>query len=172
MTSHFSYHLPAPAMTELNVSWEEYHRSIELLAAKVHQSEAKFDQIICLARGGLRIGDIFSRIFDRPLAILAVSSYDNDTHERGKLAIAAQMTMTADRLGSQVLLVDDLVDSGITLQQTVIWLRERYPHLQQLQTAVIWYKERSICVPDYYVSYLADNPWIHQPFEKYARYSF
>ncbi len=157
-------------MTDLNVSWAEYHHSIELLAVKIHQSETKFDRIICLARGGLRVGDILSRIFDLPLAILAASSYDRDTHERGQLALAAQMTMTGDRLGERVLLVDDLVDSGVTLQQTVIWLRDRYPDVQEIQTAVIWYKERSIYVPDFYVSHLADNPWIHQPFEKYDRY--
>ncbi len=158
-------------MTELNVSWEEYHHSIELLAEKIHRSAAKFDQIICLARGGLRVGDILARIFDRPLAILAVSSYDDATRERGKISIAGQMTMTADRLGSRVLLVDDLVDSGVTIQQTLIWLHERHPELQQIATAVIWYKARSIHLPDYYVSYLPDNPWIHQPFEKYDRYA-
>jgi uncharacterized protein len=159
-------------MADLHVSWDEYHQAIELLAAKIHQSGAKFDRIICLARGGLRVGDILSRIFDRPLAILAVSSYDDDTHERGRLAIAGQITMTGDRLGERVLLVDDLVDSGITLQQTVIWLRDRYPEIKEIHTAVIWYKAVSIYQPDFYVSYLADNPWIHQPFEKYDRYSF
>ncbi len=156
-------------MPELYISWEEYHRSIELLAEQIDRSGCEFDLIICLARGGLRVGDILSRIFDRPLAILAVSSYDNATRERGKIAIAAQMTVTADRLGEQVLLVDDLVDSGITLQQTLLWLHERHPDIQQIATAVIWYKAHSVCVPDYYVSYLPDNPWIHQPFEKYDR---
>jgi uncharacterized protein len=154
-------------MPELNISWDDYHRSIELLAAKIHHSEFEFDQIICLARGGLRVGDILSRIFHKPLAILATSSYSNDTHERGKLSIANHLTTTIDRLGSRVLLVDDLVDSGITLQQTIIWLHDRYPEIEQIKTAVIWYKDCSICVPDYYVSYLPDHPWIHQPFEKY-----
>ncbi len=159
-------------MAELNVSWEEYHQAIELLAAKIDRSGVKFDRIICLARGGLRVGDILSRIFNLPLAILAVSSYNDDTHERGRLAIAGQMTMTGDRLGERILLVDDLVDSGVTLQQTVIWLRNRYPEINEIHTAVIWYKAVSIYQPDFYVSYLADNPWIHQPFEKYDRYSF
>ncbi|NEQ27333.1 MAG: phosphoribosyltransferase, partial [Microcoleus sp. SIO2G3] len=35
----------------------------------------------------------------------------------------------------------------------------------------IWYKERSIIAPDYYVDYLTDNPWIHQPFEHYEQMS-
>jgi uncharacterized protein len=155
-------------MSDLHISWDEYHQSIESLAAKISQSQWKFDRIICLARGGLRVGDILSRIFHQPLAILATSSYGGEhQNERGKLSIADRITMTGDRLGSRVLLVDDLVDSGVTLQQTVIWLRERYPEIQELKTGVLWYKACSIYVPDYYVSYLPDNPWIHQPFEKY-----
>ena len=154
-------------MPELYISWDEYHHSIELLAAKINHAQCEFDQIICLARGGLRVGDILSRIFNKPLAILATSSYRNDTHKRGKLALANHLTTTVDRLGCRILLVDDLVDSGITLQQTLLWLRDRYPEIQQITTAVIWYKDCSIYVPDYYVSYLPDNPWIHQPFEKY-----
>jgi uncharacterized protein len=155
-------------MSDLHISWDEYHQSIESLAAKISQSNWEFDRIICLARGGLRVGDILSRIFSQPLAILAASSYGGEHHdERGKLTIADRITMTGDRLGSRILLVDDLVDSGVTLQQTVLWLRERYPEIQDLKTAVLWYKDCSIYVPDYYVSYLPDNPWIHQPFEKY-----
>ncbi len=158
-------------MSNLDISWDEYHQSIELLAAKIFESEWEFDRIVCLARGGLRVGDILSRIFHKPLAILAASSYGGDSEqERGQLSIASQITMTGDRLGSRVLLVDDLVDSGVTLQQTVGWLKDRYPEIEDLKTAVIWYKNCSICVPDYYVSYLPENPWIHQPFEKYDSY--
>ena len=62
-------------MSDLYVSWDEYHAKIEGLAAQIYQSEWEFDQILCLARGGLRIGDILSRIFDKPLAILSTSSY-------------------------------------------------------------------------------------------------
>jgi uncharacterized protein len=158
-------------MFDLDVSWDEYHQSIEQLADRIYRSEYEFNQIVCLARGGLRVGDILSRIFNRPLAILAASSYGGDgDRQRGKLAIASQITMTTDRLGDRVLLVDDLVDSGVTLQQTTIWLRDVYPEIQELKTAVLWYKAASLYIPDYYISYLPNNPWIHQPFEKYDNY--
>jgi uncharacterized protein len=157
-------------MLDLDVSWDEYHQSIEILADRIFQSNYEFDQIICLARGGLRVGDILSRIFNRPLAILAVSSYRGDgDRQRGKLTISSQITMTTERLGDRILLVDDLVDSGVTLQQTTIWLRDLY-RIQELKTAVIWYKACSVYIPDYYVSHLPHNPWIHQPFERYDRY--
>ena len=59
----------------LYVSYDEYHNLIEKLAIKVHQSGWQFDTILCLARGGMRPGDILSRIFDKPLAIMSTSSY-------------------------------------------------------------------------------------------------
>ena len=55
-------------MSDLYISWEEYHQQIETLAVKIYQSQWEFDQIVCIAKGGLRIGDILSRLFDTPLA--------------------------------------------------------------------------------------------------------
>ena len=62
-------------MKDLYVTWNQYHDLIEDLCVKVHDSGWEFDHILCLARGGLRIGDVFSRVFDKPLAILTTSSY-------------------------------------------------------------------------------------------------
>jgi len=156
-------------MPDLHVSWSDYHQKIENLAAKIYHSQWQFNQIVCLAKGGLRIGDILARIYDQPLAILATSSYVGPgKQERGALTFASTLTMTSAQLGSHVLLVDDLVDSGITLQQAVPWLKQCYgSQIEEIRTAVIWYKACSVVAPDYYVDYLSDNPWIHQPFEHY-----
>jgi len=158
-------------MSDLYISWDEYHKNIERLAIQVHQSAWPFDQIVCLARGGLRIGDVLSRLFQRPLAILVVSSYDGPNNSvRGNLRFARHLTTIDEQFGRRVLLVDDLVDSGITLKETAIWLRQHYGQVvEEIRTAVIWYKACSAIAPDYYVDYLPENPWIHQPFERYER---
>jgi hypoxanthine phosphoribosyltransferase len=59
----------------LHVSWDEYHGLIERLAVIVHDSGYAFDALLCLARGGMRVGDVISRLFQVPLAVLATSSY-------------------------------------------------------------------------------------------------
>ncbi|HEY1458421.1 MAG TPA: phosphoribosyltransferase [Casimicrobiaceae bacterium] len=152
----------------LHVSWDEYNVLIERLALMVHESGWKFNQVICIARGGLRVGDVLSRIYELPLAILSTHSYTSEGGTvRGQLIIAEHMTMTAPRLGDRVLLVDDMVDSGHTLEAVHRELPARFPHITDIRTAVVWYKQCSVFKPDYYVSYLADNPWIHQPFEVY-----
>jgi len=155
-------------MADLHVSWDAYHRAIEKLAAIVAGSGWQFDEIVCIARGGLRVGDILSRIFKSPLAIISTSSYTGEAGtERGELTIAKHMTMTTAALGERVLLVDDLVDSGITLDVVKRHLLEQFREVREVRTAVLWYKACSRVAPDYYVEYLAENPWIHQPFEPY-----
>ena len=155
-------------MADLYITWDEYHRLIERLARQVDQSGWQFNQLICIARGGLRVGDVLSRIYDMPLAILSTSSYTEKAGTiRGELMIAEQMTMASGKLGERVLLVDDLVDSGVTLEAVTRTLPQRYPQVTALRTAVIWYKACSVFKPDYFVDYLPESPWIHQPFEKY-----
>lgn len=154
-------------MADLHVSWDHYHKLTERLAKQVADSDWQFNQLICIARGGLRVGDVLSRIFELPLAILSTSSYTEKAGTvRGELMIAEQMTMASGKLGDRILLVDDLVDSGVTLEAVTRTLPQRYP-IKALRTAVLWYKACSVFKPDYFVEYLPEDPWIHQPFEKY-----
>jgi len=152
----------------LHISWDRYNMLVERLALTVYESGFSFNQIICIARGGLRVGDVLSRIFTVPLAILSTHSYTADGGTlRGQLVIAEHMTMTAPKIGEQVLLVDDMVDSGHTLEVVFNTLPQRFPHIAEVKTAVLWWKACSVFKPDYFVEYLPDNPWIHQPFEAY-----
>ncbi len=153
----------------LYVSWDDYHQMIERLARQVHESGWAFDQILCLARGGLRPGDVMSRLFDKPLAIMATSSYRAEAGTiQGRLDMATYITMPKGELAGRVLLVDDLADSGVTLQAVVDRLRSM-PAIRELRSAVLWVKGISTYEPDYFVEKLPTNPWIHQPFEDYDR---
>lgn len=155
-------------MQHLYVGWDEYHRLIEQLALQVYESGYRFDSILCLARGGLRVGDVISRIYDMPLGILAASSYREAGGTRqGRLDIAESVTMTGGGLHGKLLLVDDLVDSGVTLTRVIEHLKQRFAALTEVRTAVLWLKAVSTFKPDYYVQYLPTSPWIHQPFEEY-----
>ena len=152
----------------LYVSYDEYHNLIEKLAIKVHQSEWEFDNILCLARGGMRPGDMLSRIFNKPLAIMSTSSYRSDGGTvQGNLDIARFITTPKGEIAGRVLLVDDLADSGHTLNAVIKMLKTNYQPITELRSAVIWTKAVSTFTADYSVEFLATNPWIHQPFEGY-----
>ena len=160
--------LPPNTDRDLWVSWDVYHRLIERLALTIHESGWQFDKILCLARGGVRVGDILSRIYDIPLGILATSSYREAAGtQQGELDIAQYITITRGSLDGRVLMVDDMVDTGTTFNRVSDHLRIQFPAITELKTAVLWWKGHAQATPDYYVEKLPTNPWIHQPFEDY-----
>lgn len=151
----------------LHVDWPAYHQLIETLASRLHHDNASFDIVLAVARGGLRVGDVISRIFNRPLAVVAASSYRavQGTHQ-GKLRLGSSIAVSGDVLKGSVLIVDDMVDSGKTLT-AVADLIAQQPEVTRCQTAVLWWKAASSMEPDYYACKLDDNRWIEQPFEQY-----
>lgn len=167
-------HLEPPAVSdntcdELVVSWEQYDRLIEHLALQLHQASADFDQIVALSRGGLRVGDLLSRLFECPLVVMAATSYSGDDERiQGKLKLGHQLAHTCDQLGPRLLLVDDLVDSGNTLVEASAWLKNQVSPTQLL-TGVLWRKAGSAFIPDFWAMELTENPWIVQPFEHWEK---
>ena len=98
-------------------NWNEYIDLCERLVARVGMSGWQFDCVLCLARGGMRPGDFFSRIYNKPLAVLSTSSYREAAGTvQGELDIARYITGVSDLQG-KLLLVDDLCDSGMTIRQ-------------------------------------------------------
>jgi len=162
-------------MTELHISWDQYHKKTEELAVIVHDDGWNFNQVVCIAKGGMRVGDIFARIFNVPLAILSVESYKGEgtKNQRGSITFSRDLAKTTPNLGSRILLVDDLADSGITLKKSIEWLEHFYGFYldEPVRTAVLFYKSVSTYKPNYYVDYLKDSPWIYMPFEKYEEIS-
>lgn len=156
-------------MEHLHVDWAQYHRLIERLALDIHRSGWQFDAVIALARGGLRVGDLLSRIFDKPLGVMTTSSYRHDGNvvSQGELKIGSTISSAEDVTRGRVLIADDLVDTGVTLQKLLPVLMQRHPTITELRTAVLWKKSISVYTPDYCVEHLTSSPWIHQPFELY-----
>ena len=87
-------------MKILNISWEEYHRKTEELAIKVHDDGWEFNQVVCIAKGGMRVGDVFARIFNVPLAILSVESYKGESikNQRGALTFSRDLAKTSPNI--------------------------------------------------------------------------
>lgn len=160
--------MPHTTQTDLHIDWQGYHRMIERLALQVYESQWEFDVVLCLARGGLVAGNVLCRIFDKPLAVLSTSSYREAIGtEQGALDIAKNITMTQGRMAGKILLVDDLIDTGVTLAAVKAHMQTHYPDVTEVRSAVLWRKGWAKAEPDYCVDLLDNSPWIHQPFEAY-----
>ena len=149
------------------IDWKQYIDLCERLVARVTASGWEFDSLLCLARGGMRPGDFFSRIYSKPLAIMTTSSYREAAGTvQGELDIAKYITGVSDLKG-KLLIVDDLCDSGKTIMKVVEHLKNNYPGITEIRVAGVWVKACSVFKPDYCVVQYEDSPWIHQPFECY-----
>jgi len=90
--------------------------------------------------------------------------------EQGEIVFSREMSSIAKNMGGNILLCDDLSDTGITLNKSVDWLRKYEPikdKIQEIKTATLWKKKKSTFNPDYCAVKLENNPWIVQPFEVY-----
>jgi len=153
------------AVGQVSYSWPQYEDLERRLADTIADSGWEFDQIVGIARGGMFIADCLSRIFDKPIALTVASSYKNKTQK--ELVLSKEVAMATDRIGQRILLVDDMVDSGTSLEQTKQFLREKFSHITEIRTAVLFRKSGTNFAPDYFVEDIDKKTWIVQPFEKF-----
>ena len=157
---------------KLIIDWKQYNLIVEKLAIQIHQSGFKPDMLIGIMRGGAPIIDVLSRVFKLKCAYLAVESYSGKGTEdqQGELVFSREMSSTVQEMKGNILLCDDLSDTGVTLNKSIDWLK-KYPALRgkikEIKTAVLWKKKASTFDPDFCAQKLDSNPWIVQPFENY-----
>ena len=157
---------------KLIIDWKEYNLIVEKLAIQIYKSGFKPNLLIGIMRGGAPIIDVLSRVFKLKCAYLAVESYsgaDIEDHQ-GDLVFSRELSSTVQDMKGNILLCDDLSDTGVTLNKSIDWLK-KYPQLKgkikEIKTAVLWKKKDSSFEPDFCAQRLDSNPWIVQPFEHY-----
>ncbi len=157
---------------KLIIDWKEYNLIVEKLAIQIHKNSFKPDLLIGIMRGGAPIIDVLSRIFKLKCAYLAVESYSGKDIEdqQGELVFSREMSSTVQDMRGNILLCDDLSDTGVTLNKSIDWLKNYTPlkgKIKDIKTAVLWKKKDSTFEPDFCAQKLDSNPWIVQPFERY-----
>ena len=154
------------------VDWEEYKQIVEKLAIEVYKSY-KPTVLIGIMRGAAPIIDILSRILKLPTAYIVIQSYSGKGLEdkQGQLMFAREISSLAnDKDFNKVLLVDDLSDTGLTLNKSIEWLKSYGPtknYIKEVKTACLWKKKSSKFEPDFCPIRLNSDPWIVQPTEHY-----
>jgi hypoxanthine phosphoribosyltransferase len=150
---------------KLHIDYAQYHHLIDQVVRAVQSSGFQPDCVLGVSRGGLFLADGLSRSLRKPMAVIAASSYrDGEGTSQGELQLSASIATVAPVSGN-VLLVDDLADTGHTLQALCEHLRTICPNIVDLKTAVVWVKPGSVFKPDFAAEYLESDVWIVQPFE-------
>ena len=154
------------------IGWDEYKNIVEKLAIQIH-NEYNPTVLIGIMRGAAPIIDILSRILKLPIAYIVIQSYSGKGMEdqQGQLMFAREISSLAnDKDFKKVLLIDDLSDTGLTLNKSIEWLKNYGPtknFINEVKTACLWKKKSSSFEPDFCSVRLDSDPWIVQPTEHY-----
>ena len=161
---------------KLIINFEEYTTIVEKLAIQINKSY-KPTVLVGIMRGAAPILDILSRILKLPIAYIVIQSYSGEGMEdqQGQLMFAREISSLAESKDyNKVLLVDDLSDTGLTLNKSIEWLRNYAPtknYIKEVKTACLWKKKSSTFEPDFCPVKLDSDPWIVQPTEHYEELS-
>ena len=161
---------------KLIINFDEYLQTVEKLAIEIHKNY-KPTVLVGIMRGAAPILDILSRILKLPIAYIVIQSYSGEGMEdkQGELMFAREISSLAvNKDFNRVLLVDDLSDTGLTLNKSIEWLKNYDPikeYINEIKTACLWKKKSSIFEPDFCPIKLDTDPWIVQPTEHYEEIS-
>ena len=114
---------------KLIITFEEYTKIVEKLAIEIHNNY-KPTVLVGIMRGAAPILDILSRILKLPIAYIVIQSYSGKNMEdkQGKLMFSREISSLAKNKDfNKVLLVDDLSDTGLTLNKSIEWLKNYGP---------------------------------------------
>ena len=161
---------------KLIITFDEYTKIVEKLAIEIHKNY-KPTVLVGIMRGAAPILDILSRVLKLPIAYIVIQSYSGKTMEdkQGQLMFAREISSLAKNKNfEKVLLVDDLSDTGLTLNKSIEWLKKYEPikdYIKEVKTACLWKKKSSTFEPDFCPVKLDSDPWIVQPTEHYEEMS-
>ena len=157
---------------KLIITFDEYTKIVEKLAIAIHNNY-KPTVLVGIMRGAAPILDILSRVLKLPIAYIVIQSYSGKGMEdkQGQLMFAREISsLAANKDFDKVLLVDDLSDTGLTLNKSIEWLKKYEPtkdYINDVKTACLWKKKSSTFDPDFCPVKLDYDPWIVQPTEHY-----
>ena len=141
------------------LGWAEYGRLLARLADAVASGGANFDLVIGIARGGLPVAMAVSDRLGARVDFVNVKSY-TDIQVRTKPKILSTITEKIE--GKRVLLVDDIVDGGATMETVAAYLQTLRP--ASVTTAALFTKPWSSKRADYSLG--VTESWVVFPYER------
>jgi hypoxanthine phosphoribosyltransferase len=142
------------------LSWSSIVKDVKRLSGLIKDSGFKIDIAVAIARGGLIPARILSDYLSiRDLTAIKVEHWGTAAMRTEKAVL--KYPLNADIRDKNVLLVDDITDTGDTLRVSTEYLKSFEP--RDIRTAVIIHKTCSATTPDYLVRKVQKWKWIIFP---------
>lgn len=140
------------------VSWDQLHRDTKALSWRLHDLGKRWKGIVAVTRGGL----VPAALIARELGIhyidtVSITSYK--FKEQGEMNILKKI----DDSGEDLLIIDDLVDTGATAKVVKNMLPNAY-------FATVYAKPAGKPLVDLYVTEVSQDTWILFPWDSESQF--
>jgi len=154
--------MPAPYVTTSLITRDQIQDRIVEMAGDIERDTPGdgLIHLVCVLKGGfLFLADLVRAMGDRvTLDFMAVSSYGKGTKTSGEVRLLKDLDQSIE--GRDVIIVEDIVDTGLTLTYLQEILRARAP--RRLRTVCLLSKpsRRLVDVPVDYVGFNIDDHFV------------
>lgn len=150
-----------------NVSWEQLHRDARALAWRLDGAGPEpggvWRAVVAIARGGMAPACVIARELDiRLVDTLSIRSYQHQ--KQTDLQILSAPDPAVFGAGEGVLVIDDLVDTGRTLETA----RRLFP---AAHFACLYAKPQGKPLVDSFVTEVSQDTWIYFPWDLSLAYA-
>jgi hypothetical protein len=151
--------LPDTIPCEL-MSWEDFTVLARTLALRIKQSRFRPDLVIAIGRGGyVPARVVCDFLLHDMLTSIKVEHWGRAAEE--KVSVNIRFPLSVDIKDQTVLVIDDVTDTGKTMDMAISYLRSLNP--REIRTAVLQHKVSSQYRPDYFGREEQEWRWIIYP---------
>ena len=148
-----------------HISWDQIPRDSRALAWRLDgqgPDNGAWKAIVAITRGGMAPAMIIARELDiRLVDTISVKSYNHQTQMDAVVLNAPNEELMGD--GTGILVIDDLVDSGKTLEL----VRRLYPNAH---FATVYAKPKGRPMVDSFITEVSQDTWIFFPWDMALQY--
>ncbi|RMH55949.1 MAG: hypoxanthine phosphoribosyltransferase [Deinococcus-Thermus bacterium] len=146
----------------VQISQEQIAARIQALGQEIKRDyEGQEPHLVCVLNGAFIFMADLVRAIDLPLTLdfLAVSSYGNAEKTSGEVELIKDLRLPI--AGRQVLIVEDIVDTGITLNYLLRLLEARQPASLRVAALLSKPSRRQIEVPIHYLGFEIEDAFVY-----------
>ncbi len=143
------------------ISAQELQAKLDDLAARISEDYAEMNPVlVCVLKGAVFfVADLARRLdIDLEMDFMAVSSYGSSTDSSGVVRILKDLDMNIE--GRHVLIVEDVIDSGLTLKYLTKNLSSRKPASLEIVTLLDKPGRRKTSLPCRYTGFEIGNEFV------------
>ena len=149
-----------------HISWDQIHRDSRALAWRLDGhgpgEGGAWKAVVAITRGGMAPAMIIARELDiRLVDTISIKSYDHQAQGDTQVLSKPDPEMVGD--GTGILVIDDLVDSGKTLEV----VRALYP---KAHFATVYAKPKGEPLVDTFITGVSQDTWIFFPWDMALQY--